>query len=335
MNWAKGFGARFYGAVINPKTWADSDRFEITGGSVQYSTDSLMGSASVDTIAYPYYSENWVRIWMDVVQEGDSAHVPLFTGLAIKSKSSNHGGLETNSLECFSVLKPAEDVLLPRGWNILEGTNVKEAVIDLLSVTHAPIIFESDPPNLSDYLVAEEGETNLSMAELIVAVIGWRMYLTGYGEIYISPKPNKPVSTFNGTDNDILEVDYSQDDDWFSVPNVLRVVLDDQTVIQTDDDPDSFYSIQNRGREIWAEESNVTLNTYETLGDYAARRLRELQSSTSTISYTRRYVPTIHVTDLVEINYPRTDLIGVYQVTSQSIELHGGAKTSEDATHIL
>lgn len=338
MDWSRGFTSSFYATFIDPDSWGDRERFEITGGSVRKSDDSLKQSASINCVNYQNFDEQWIRIWMDCSQEGGGAHEPIFTGLAMNPSKNFHGRYETNSLTCYSVLKPVDDVLLPKGWYIYEGADVKENILDLLKPTKAPIIFDEEPTWLTQTLIAEQGETNLSMVEWILTVIGWRMMPDGYGRIHISPQDIddngdvvKIASSFHTTDNDILEMDLSVENDWFGSPNVFRAISGDVMAIAKDEDESSPYSIPSRGREIWMEESDCVLDSEDTLADYAARRLREEQSCTYKISYTRRYEPDVNVYDVVQIHYPEIAVDGLFLITSQTIELGKSAVTSEEA----
>ena len=42
--------------------------------------------------------------------------IPLFTGLSTTPDNDFNGSLNNNTVECFSVLKLAGDVMLPLGW---------------------------------------------------------------------------------------------------------------------------------------------------------------------------------------------------------------------------
>ena len=101
-----------------------------------------------------------------------------------------------------------------------------------------------------------------------------------------------------------------------------------------DENPKSKFSIPNRGREVWAEETSCNLNENETLAEYARRRLKELQQTGRKVSYDRRFRPDIMPTDIIRLNYPAQDLLGNFIVTEQSITLGAGCKTSEDVLQI-
>jgi len=334
MQWNKGYTASFYLAEVNPQTWRPSGRIEVISGQVTRSRDTLMQSADIACRNYPQALERWVRVYMDVRQEtGASAHVPLFTGLATSPKKDYDGNLRTNSVTCYSVLKPAADILLPRGWYALAGRDGGRLVADLLGVGPAPVEVEQGAPALSTTVVAEDGETNLSMAQKILTAMGWRLRIDGDGSILGCPPASEPSAVF-GTSFDAIEPALSITEDLFACPNVFRAVIGDQSAISSDNSPDSLLSVGNRGRQVWAEEISPVLAGGESLQSYADRRMAELQTVASVAQYNRRYHPDVMPGDLVTLEYPSVELVGTYAVIDQSITLGYSATTSETVAKV-
>lgn len=329
MDWSKGFSATYYMTIVDPVTWGDVDRVEIISGKIARKTDGLMESADVECSDFDTDRERWIRIYLDAAQPGDVAHIPLFTGLSSVPETSINGTQIRYPLTCYSVLKPAEDILLQRGWFAAESFNGAEVVRDLLSVIPAPISVEANAPKLSQSIIAEDGDNHLTMAQKVLEAINWRLKINGDGSIIICPMATN-VSAVFGLDNDVIEPSVTRKADWFGCPNVFRAINNDNVAIARDDDERSMLSTVMRGREIWQEESNCDLNDGEGLEQYAQRRLQELQSVAYSINYTRRYNPAISIGDLVELHYPEQGLMGVYKTVSQSIDLGYGAKTSEE-----
>ena len=331
MNWSKGYTSATYVREVDPDTWRDLDRLEITGGSVNRSEGDLQEAASLDCKDFGS-GEKWVRVWMDTAQEGAAAHVALFTGLATSPENDINGRLSSSPVVCYSVLKPAADVLLPRGWYAPAGASGAALIAELLSVGPAPIETAENSPILSTAYVAESGETNLTMVRKILAAIDWRIRISGEGVISIEPKPTEPVATFDCLEYDSIEPELTVSFDWYECPNVFRATRSGVSAVARDES-DGIFSIPSRGREIWAEEDNVTLNANETLQGYAARRLGELQQVTRTAIYDRRYHPDVNVGDLIRLHYPKQGIDGIYRPTSQDIDLAGG-RTSEEADEV-
>lgn len=337
VDWSRGYSSRYYMTRVDWSTMRDLGRIEITSGSIKRSYSDLRESADVDCVNYDNSKEEIIRIWLDASQEGESSHVPLFTGLAACPSNKYSGRRRSTSLECYSMLKIAADMLLPRGWYAPIEANSASIIKDLLSVVKVPINFDPNTPapDLSQSIIAEQGETRLSMADKVLNAMGnWRLRLDGYGSIYVEPIPKIERIAFDSMSNDVIETEISVSYDWYSAPNVLRCTLDDSYAEAKDEDADSPLSIQNRGREVWLEDTDVKLNTNETLGEYALRMLKHYQQTATTIQYDRRFHPDVYPTDIVRISYPEQHISGLYFVTDQTITLGYNAKTSEEVSKL-
>ena len=335
MDWEKGFGALYYMTIVDRRTWADLERIEITGGSVSRTDSNLIESADIDCVRYDK-GEQWIRLYLDAKQEGsDTEHIPLFTGLATSPASNINGRIITNSLECYSVLKPADDVPVQRGYYVGKDTDCTMLIKkELLKDTPAPVMIDGEAPRLQKTILAEDGESKLSMANKLLTAINWRFRITGDGIIHICSRAQKSVAAFDAIETDVVEPQININHDWYKCPNVFMAVIDGISYIARDDNPDSVLSTVSRGREIWEIENNPTLNTGETATQYVNRRLKELQTAVIKISYNRRYSPDITVGDRVKLNYPAQGVTGLFQITNSSFALSYGATVSEDANRI-
>lgn len=334
MDWRKGFSSRYYISILDRNTWRDLQQVEITGGTIKREDSDLRESADVDCINYNKTTEQIIRVWLDAKQNGDSNHIPLFTGIATSPERNIEGNLITNTLQCYSILKIVQDMLLPRGWYAPSGINGGELIRDLLSVLPVDISIAENSPGLKSAIVSESNENRLSMTDKILNSMNWRMKLDGYGNIRIEPYNRESIITFDALSNDVLEPSLNINYDWYSIPNVYRAVLDDSYSVARDDDPDSPLSTVSRGREIWYEDSSVYLQDKETLAEYANRMLKQSQQVATTVSYTRRFNPNVNVSDVIRLGYNAQKINGKYLVTSQTITLGYSAKTSEEVIKI-
>lgn len=330
IDWNKGLSAETYVTIVDPTTWKDLDRIEITGGSISRTDEGLRSAADLSFVRYDQSAERWLRVYLDARQTGSSEHTALFTGLASSPTRDIYGRLSTNAVTCNSVLQPCDDVLLKRGWYAPKGTSADVILRDLLSVTPAPLEISGATPKLADHIVAEDGETRLTMADKILTAIGWRMQVKGDGTITISQPASVASVMFDPIENDSIETELSVEFDWFSAPNVFRAMTDTDSVTVKDEREDSPLSVTNRGREIWMEESDCNLNDGESLQSYAERRLREEQMVNYRVSYKRRYRPDIFASDIVSLHYPEQNIDGDFYIVSQNIELGYGATTDEE-----
>ena len=335
MDWSKGYSARYYMTILDKKTMKDIRRVELKGGSIKRTLDNLRQSANLECDGYDTSNEEYIRVWLDAEQSGDISHTPLFTGIATAPDNDYDGYKKSNSLECYSVLKIAEDMLLPRGWYAPFESDGTLLIKDLLSVLNVPItIADTEVPPLKTAIVSETKENRLSMTDKILNAMNWTLRLNGDGSIYISPVNTDVKLKIDSISNDIIENHISIKYDWYNAPNVLRCIMDNNYAEVKDENPDSPLSIQNRGREVWYEESGVMLGANETLGEYTHRRLKELQQASLNISYDRRYWPDIYPNDVISISYPGCNVSGKFLITDQTVNLGGNARTSEEVIRV-
>lgn len=337
MNWDKGFTGRYYVNFVDPETWRDLERFEITGGSIKRSDSGLMHSADIDCVNYVEKYERWIRVYMDARQSGTSAHEPLFTGLATAPENDINGTLITNQLTCYSVLKSSQDVLLPIGYYAPTGVSGAELVKQLLSKsTPAPIEIIGNSPALSQYIIAENNENYLSMSQKILTAINWRIRLKGNGSIELRPMAslNEVEIRLDPIEHDSIKPKLKAVNDWYNCPNVFRAVMDDTSATARDDSLTNPLSTINRGREVWMEERDCHLAKNETLAEYSQRRLKEEQQHYLAVEYDRRFYPNVLPSDLIGLYYPAQGVNGIFYVSEQSISISYGAETSEEVIQV-
>lgn len=328
MDWTTGYTAEYYLSIVDPATWRDMERVEIANGNISRSLDGIMHTASIKCSEYSQSVEQWVRIWLNAYQNGASAHEALFTGLATTPAKQYDGVRNESSLTCYGVLKPAEDVLLLRGWYAAKGKNSGEVIKSLLSVTPAPVFIDGDAPPLTDYIIAGDNETALSMVQKIITAMGWKLRPTGNGEIHVTPPPIDGSVLFDPNGNDIIENNISVSQDLFSAPNVFAAISEGTTAVAKDESAGEL-SIRSRGREVWASDTGVNLTENETIERYAMRMLREAQNVQKTASYSRRFIPDLYPGDVINLNYRTQELTGLFEITSQNITLGFAARTNE------
>ena len=333
MDWSKGFSATYYATFIDPVTWRDTERIEILSGTINRTGSALRASADITCRQYNIAEERWIRIYLDTKQGESGSHVALFTGLATSPQTDINGIIKEYPLQCYSVLKPAEDVLLSRGWYAPAGVSAANIIKELLSVCPCPVTVDENAPFLSNAVVAEDSETHLSMTEKILNAINWRMRIHGDGTIEVTTPADSESAMFDVLNNDSIEPQITLAHDWFTCPNCFRAVNADMSGIAKDEDPASPLSVVTRGREVWAEETSTDLSNDESIAEYAIRKLKELQQYYIRVNYSRRFYPDLLVSDKVRLYYPAQGVDGVYTIASQSIELGHGARTSEEVTN--
>lgn len=335
MDFTKGYKAAFYAVFLDAVTWSEQERFDIVSGSVSRTNNGLRSTAELVVREYDQPIDRWIRIYMDADQEGDRAHVPLFTGIVSTPGSDHNGALTSIHLSAYSPLKAAEDIKLQLGWYAPAGASGVRVIQKLLKNQPAPVVVNGTGRMLSESIIAEQNDNCASMTDEILSAMNWKMQISGDGTIILSEKESEPepVEILSADNNDVIETSFSKSRDWFACPNVLIASTGSQTAEARDDNPNSELSTVSRGREVQVMEENVQLSESENISQYAERRLRELQVRTETASYQRRFLPDVNVEDSVRIAY--RNLSGVYEVESQTTELGVAGRTQEGVKRVI
>ena len=333
MIWEKGFSASYYATYVDPATWRDTEQLEIISGSISRADSALRASADVTCRAYDPAQERWIRLYLVAKQGDTSEHVALFTGLATSPEININGNIKEYPLQCYSVLKPAEDVFLDRGYYVPAGASGADTIARLLAICPCPIETGEASPTLSQAIIAEESETHLSMVEKILTAIGWRLRILGDGTVQILPPAEDANVVFGIDQNDMIEPSISLSHDWFECPNCFRAISGTASAVAKDESPASPFSVINRGREVWAQETSADLSNDESVAEYAQRKLIEAQAQYIAVKYARRFIPDLQVGDLVRLRYPAQGIDGLYKIDAQSISLSFGARTEEEVSH--
>lgn len=333
MEWNSGFSALYELKTVDPVSWMDAGSLDFTEGKVTRVDSDLIESADLKT--KQRVVECWVRVYLKARQSGSSARVAIFTGLATTPKRDLDGRRKTYPTQCYSVLKPAADTLTPRGYYVPAGAPGAQLAAELLSVGPAPVEYDEGSPDLLSAIVTEDSDTNLSVAWKILNAIGWRIRISGAGFIRICQRETKASARYDAFDRDAIEPKVTDEDDWYSCPNCIRVVSGDRYIEVKDDNPDSMLSISARkaGRggtgEIWMQDNAASIGTGESLAEYGFRKLKEAQAHARSVKYFRRFNPDLTVGDIVNLHYPGTEIDGDFRINSQTLTLGYAVRTEE------
>ena len=72
----------------------------------------------------------------------------------------------------------------------------------------------------------------------------------------------------------------------------------------------------------------------ESLAEYAIRILKQKQEPARTVSYSRRYRPDVLVGDRVTLHLSSVGINGEFKITSQTVALGYGCRTSEEVVAV-
>lgn len=334
MDWSQGYTSTWRLYYVDQSTWGDGDEIQnINSISVTKDADSdLIEDANI-SLDSDIPIKGYVRIVLEAKNTTGASRSAIGTFLVTSPKRSIDISLTTRDLECYSVLKPASDKLMPIGWYFPEGGDPIAGACDLLQqALKCPVVMVESGLKTENIKVAENNETYLSMALYLLYDTGWYIHISPLGEVTIKEKTDEIVTTFDTYDNDVITTDtISDESDIFDIPNILRVTdgQGNYEVIKNEDEQ-SETSLENLGWEKWASES-ITLDGEKTLLGEGIERMEELSKSKRKITYKREYDPNVNVNDVALYLLPQQGIIGTFRIISQSIEAGDGALISEVA----
>lgn len=332
MDWRQGYTATFRLHSVNQSTWGDSDEIQnlISASITKDNDSSLIEDANISIDGAPI--SGYVRLSLEAKNTTGMSKIDLGTFLVTSPSKSINGILTTMDLECYSVLKPAEDKILPPGWYFPEGGDpIAGASLLLSDALKCPVLVSDSDIRTKEVKVAENNETALSMAQYLLEDTEYFININGRGEVSILKKSEDIVKMFDLFDNDVLMPELTDESDVFDIPNVLRVTDSSgnyETIYNNDEHSET--SINKLGWEKWSEEQ-LSLEYGETLLSKGNERMETLTKSTRKISYSREFDPDIKINDVVLFMLPRQNIVGNFRIISQSLSIGSGIEVSEIA----
>lgn len=332
MDWNQGYTATFRLYSVDQSTWGDGGEIEhlVSASITKDKESSLIEDANITLDGEAV--KGYVRLVLEAKNTTGLARANLGTFLVTTPKKAISGTLKSLDLECYSVLKPADDKILPPGWYFPEGGDPIAGASELLAeYLKCPVEPAESDVRTDEPKIAESNESALSMAKYLLEDTDWFISIDGRGCVSIKKKSDEIVKVFDTVENDVLMPDITDESDIFDIPNILRVTDSSgkyETIYNHDENSDT--SIENLGWEKWAAEQ-LTLDRGETLLGKGSERMEELSKTTRKINYSREFDPDVNVNDVALFLLPQQGIIGTFRVVSQSLSIGAGITVSEIA----
>ena len=235
-----------------------------------------------------------------------------------------------------------------------KGRKILQSAVEILSTCNVPLTqMNIDPTKeaevAKDHLIWEAGTSKLQMINDLLDIIQYRsLWVDVNGKFrlgpWIAPKNRALEYDFKDDNSSIYLSDFTIEEDFFDIPtHIIAIskasgdseVPEDEKVVSivlSNYDINSPYSVQNRGRKIVHVERNVEVpegsveERKAALKQYAKQVLSEKINTASTIQITHALVPDLYLTDRVRF---RNDANGImskeYTVTDMRMTLSAGA----------
>lgn len=327
-NWKQGYTASWRVVKVNPETWADGEVLKgVESASVDRSaTDSVPLIDSGTMTVSEAMPETWCRIQM--ARDGERIDIATLLFQSVSTRVDKASRYVANG---FSVLKPADDMVLVRGTYAPKGVDGAAYAASLLEeCVMAPVQVEGSF-RLGEHVVFDIGSTYLEAAWSVLDAGGFCIQTDGTGIIHIRELPSEPALHLDRLNREVVGVSIDDEYDLSGVPNRYYAVDGSDFAMAVNDDPNSPTSYEARGRYVDAIDTSCTRVLGETLAAYAARKLKEASVVTRKRSYTREYWPDVHPLSIVRGALPKAGLSGDMRVLSQSITCGKGVTVNEVA----
>lgn len=196
-------------------------------------------------------------------------------------------------------------------FSVSPGVPVTPIVRSLIGSTGETRISMTDSAAvLSSGMTWEASTSKLTIINDLLTAIGyWSLWCDLSGtfrvEPYVAPEKRPIAYTFRHGEQSVHMPTWEREQDQSSVPNRFIAVGEGDEEeeplvgIALNENPDSPYSFQARGRWITEKEEGVEGDSQETFDQYAARRLRDLMNPVARMSVTHAMLP-LEQNDLVE-----------------------------------
>lgn len=203
----------------------------------------------------------------------------------------------------------------PVGANVIE---LVKALIGGVGET-APAI-EDDTRSLTASLTWDVGTTVLKIVNELLEVAGYAsLWVDEAGQYrvttYVSPAQRDPIysqeAPFVVGDRSVLSPEWERDQDIYAVPNRYVAIgqgdaeTEALTAVVVNDDQNSRFSFQSRGRWITRVETGVEATGQIELEARALMGLSRASSVTSGISISHRFLPLLRINEVIRFFHPQ------------------------------
>ncbi|WP_238560313.1 hypothetical protein [Leucobacter sp. UCD-THU] len=275
-------------------------------------TTRLGGSASL-TIDERGQSIDWMRHRVQITYDPGISGAdpwPIATMLFTSPRTVTRDDRTTHTVDLLSKMAVVDEDTVETRYSLPAGTPIIPTVVALIESTGETRIATTDSDTaLAAAMVWDAGTSKLTIINDLLGAAGyWSLWCDGGGqyrvEPYVLPAERPLAGEFAAGEFAIHQPGWEREQDLASVPNRFVVVGqgDDEepalAAVATNEDPESRFSFQARGRWITRTETGVE-GTQDVLNALAQRRLIDAMSPVAKLAVTHAIVP-LNPNDLIE-----------------------------------
>lgn len=274
----------------------------VTGGSAEIVAQSMLGGSGSLTLDRRQ-DIDWMSHRVQAIYSNGKTSWPVGTYL-LSSPKENHTAFtvsyEVGLLTKMNVV--SEDTVDDR-YSLAAGTLIIPTVAALIASTGETRVAVTDSTaTLTAALTWEAGTSKLTIINDLLQAAGyWSLWCDGSGlfrvEPYTDPASRPVAFEFRHGETSLHMPDWGREQDNTSVPNrFVAVGQGDEDApplvgVAANENPDSPYSFQARGRWITATEEGVEAESQTVIDQYAARKLREAMDPVARLTVTHAMLP--------------------------------------------
>lgn len=327
--------------VIELLTRTDEKKSEITtatGGSVEFTQNTrLRGSGSLTLVDAE--DVDWLSDRVRVSYQIDGGSIGLGVWLLSAPTMRSQGDSKVWDIDLLSKLSILDEDAVDRPFSLPPGTVVTRAVEDLIvSAGETNLSVTGSTEKTTSALVWEAGTPKLTIINDLLASINYfSLWIDGAGQFRVEPyeRPGARLLAWEfkpGVDSVHLDA-WERDQDTTGVPNRVVVVSQPEgeeealRAVAENNNPDSPFSFQARGRWVTYVETGVEASSQKVLDSLAQRRLVDRSSPVANIEISNLPLP-LNPGDAVSFEHDGHRVFGVVQKWSMSLEPTALAKTT-------
>lgn len=275
----------------------------IESGSVTVAALARLGGSAEITLGDD--DIDWFRDRIQIIYDPGMGlpQIPWGVFLPANPRRAHDGIRYTQTVELTTKMAVIDQERVTEDWSLPAGSNLIQAVVDLIESTGESRIAVTDSAATSTVaLVFPAGESKLTIVnELLTSANYQSLWTDGTGQYRIEPyvdPGDRPVSWhFPYGEASITVPGWEREQDVLSVPNQVVVVSpgDDEIPpvigVAENTDPESPYSIPSRGRVISRHEEVSDMSDVAAATSYARRLLQAGSNPVSTFSVRHAIVP--------------------------------------------
>jgi len=277
----------------------------VTGATFEWSifTD-IRTSGSMDCVD-PDIDWLSVRVqpWATVVAAGMELSWPVGVFIPATPGTQYSGAGKSQAIDLYDKLQILVDDKVENTYSVAAGTVVTTFIKTMLAgVGEVRDAITPSAATLRTSMVWEADTTKLKIINDLLASINYfSLWVDGYGVFqgapYVEPGSRGISWIFADGAQCIYSSDFFHNNDGFLVPNKVSLISTSDgetaalTAQATNENPESDYSYQKRGRWITTTEKDIEASDQSTLNLMAQRRLIELSDVSSTYDISHALIP--------------------------------------------